>query len=88
VTLAVPVCAACGNASFPRPLLCPFCGGADWRDEAVDRGILEARTENTGTVIGSVRLAAGPLVIVRLERDVPAGSEVELDGSGGAVVAR
>jgi uncharacterized OB-fold protein len=88
MTLLVPVCTACSRAAFPPRLLCPQCGGAQWRDEPVEHGVLEGRTDAAEAVVGEVRLALGPVVVVRLECDVAVGTEVLLDGSNGVVVAR
>jgi uncharacterized protein len=87
VSLRVPVCTACGRPVFPRRLLCPDCGGADWRDEPVDTGVLEAATERDARV-GAVRTQLGPLVIARLETDAQPGTDVPLDEDGDVPVVR
>ena len=87
MSLRVPVCAACGRAAFPRRLLCPDCGGSEWRDELVDAGVLEAATQRDARV-GAVRTSLGPLVIARLEVDARPGADVPLDEDGGVPVAR
>jgi uncharacterized protein len=87
VSLRVPVCTACGRAVFPRRLLCPECGGSEWREEAVERGTIEAASERD-TRVGGVRTPLGPLVIARLESDAAPGTEVELDEDGDTPVAR
>lgn len=87
MSLNVPVCTACGRAAFPRRLLCPECGGAEWRDEPVDSGVVEAATERDARV-GAVRTRLGPLVIARLETDAGAGDEVALDQDGDVPVVR
>ncbi len=72
---------------FPRRLLCPDCGGAEWREEQVENGALEATTERDVRV-GAVRTPLGPLVIARLESGATPGTEVLLDHDGDVPVAR
>ena len=88
MSVRVPVCAACGRAAFPQPLLCPACGAMQWRSEPVDTGVLEAATERDGIRVGAVRTPLGPLLIARLQTDQPPGAEVTLDEDGGVPVAR
>ena len=80
MSFRVPVCAACGRAVFPRRLLCPDCGGTQWRSESVDAGVLEATTERDGA--GAVRTPLGPLLIARLERNPRPDAEITLDEDG------
>lgn len=87
MSLRVPVCTACGRAVFPRRLLCPDCGGSEFRDEPVDTGVLEAASERDARV-GAVRTALGPLVIARVEGDAGLGDEVPLDEDGDVPVVR
>jgi uncharacterized protein len=86
VSVSVSVCLACGRAVFPRRLLCPDCGGTQWRSESVDAGVLEATTERDG--VGAVRAPLGPLLIARLERNPRPDAEITLDGDGAVPVAR
>ncbi len=88
MTFRIPVCAACAAAVFPPRLLCPRCGGAEWREEAVEQGVLEGRTERNGTGIGAVRTPLGPVVVVRLEGEAAAGDTVSLDDENGVPTAR
>ena len=88
MSLPVPVCTACGRAVFPRRLLCPDCGGAEWRNESVNAGVLEAATERDGVRVGAVRTPLGPLVVARLESEPQPGSEVTLDADGDVPVVR
>lgn len=87
MSLRVPVCASCGRPVFPRRLLCPDCGGAEWREEQVASGVLEAVTEREVRV-GAVRTPLGLLALARVESDAAPGSEVTLDQDGDVPVAR
>ena len=97
MTSAVPVlvCEQCGAALFPARLLCPRCGGSRWREEPVDAGVVEETTVvrrapgglRRPVLLGSVRLAAGPVVIARLEPGVEAGARVRVSMEGGVPVA-
>lgn len=87
MSLRVPVCAACGRSVFPRRLLCPDCGAADWSEEQVEGGVLEAAAEREAKV-GAVRTTLGPLAIVRVESGAMAGADVALDQDGDVPVAR
>lgn len=87
MTLRIPVCASCGRAVFPQRLLCPACGGREWRAEPVERGVLEAAAEREARV-GAVRTPLGPLVIARVESDAAVGGIVTLDEDGDVPVAR
>ena len=87
MSLQVFVCAACDRAVFPRRLLCPDCGGAEWREEQVASGVLEAAAEREVRV-GAVRTPLGPLAVARIESDAEPGAEVILDQDGDVPVAR
>jgi uncharacterized OB-fold protein len=87
VSLRVFVCEACGRAVFPRRLLCPDCGGSEWRPEAVEAGVLESVADQGDVRLGAVRTPLGPLVIARVEGEQQAGVEVSLDADGDVPVA-
>ena len=88
MSLGVYVCEACGRAAFPRRLLCPDCGGAEWRRELVEAGVLEALTEWRQVRIGAVRTPLGPLVVARVEGEQRPGAEVPLGEDGDVPIAR
>lgn len=88
MSLRLFVCAACGRTVFPRRLLCPDCGGTEWRREPVAAGVIEAATERDGIRIGAVRTPPGPLVVARLEDESRPGDDVSLDEDGNVPVAR
>ena len=87
MSLPVFVCESCGRAVFPRRFLCPVCGGSEWREEAVDDGVLEAAAEREVRV-GAVRTRLGPLAIARVESAAEPGARVALDQEGDTPVAR
>ena len=87
MSLHVFACASCGRAVFPRRLLCPECGGTEWRREAVEAGVLEAIADQGDVRLAAVRTAAGPLVIARLEGDPQVGGDVLLQEDGDVPVA-
>lgn len=87
MSLHVFVCTACSRAVFPRRLLCPDCGGAEWRREPVDAGVLEAVTEGGDVRVGAVRTPLGPLAVVRVEGEQQPGAEVHLGEDGDVPVA-
>jgi uncharacterized OB-fold protein len=87
VSLRVFVCEGCGRAVFPRRLLCPDCGGAAWRDEQVEAGVLEAVTARGDVRVGAVRTPLGPLVIARVEGEQQPGANVSLGEDGDVPVA-
>jgi uncharacterized OB-fold protein len=90
MSLSIPVCVACGEATFPALLLCPSCGGSDWRVEPVETGILEASTvtARNDVTVGFVRVPLGPLAVARVEGGPEVGHEVALDQDGLVPVAR
>jgi hypothetical protein len=88
MSLRIPICAGCGRAVFPQRLLCPDCGGAEWRHEPVDAGVLEAATERAGVWVGFVRTSLGPVVVARVEGGHHRGAEVMIDEDGDVPVAR
>jgi uncharacterized OB-fold protein len=87
MSLRLFVCGSCGRAVFPHRLLCPDCGGAGWRREPVDDGVLEAVADRGDVRLGAVRTRSGPLVIARVDRDSKAGATVQLDEDGDVPVA-
>jgi uncharacterized OB-fold protein len=91
------VCLSCGRAAFPRPLWCPVCGADEWSEEELGAGRVEETTlvrRAPGRVLdppsrlGTVRLDAGPPIVVRLAAGASAGSRVWVELDGGAPVAR
>jgi uncharacterized OB-fold protein len=88
VSLRVYVCESCGRAAFPQRLLCANCGARDWREEAVESGVVEAVADRGDVQLGFVRTGLGPLVIARVEGDAAAGAEVSLAQDGEVPVAR
>lgn len=88
MSLTVFVCDSCGRAAFPQRLLCPFCGARDWREEAVETGVLEAVADRGEVRLGAVRTALGPLAIARVEGQGKEGAEVLLGEDGEVPVAR
>lgn len=90
MSLSIPVCATCGEATFPAMLLCPSCAGSDWRFESVETGVIEgcATTAHDGLGVGLVRVALGPLAVARVEGDSELGDEVALSQEELVPVAR
>ncbi|MGH2874344.1 MAG: Zn-ribbon domain-containing OB-fold protein [Solirubrobacteraceae bacterium] len=90
-------CEACGAGLFPERLRCARCGGLRLVAAAAGPGAVEQETvlprspdrQQPGPIrLGSVRLAAGPVVIARLGEGVRAGAGVRLSrDAGGAVWA-
>ena len=94
--LVVWVCRTCGRAAFPRRALCPACGGASWRHERAEEGVVEEITtvkhaveaaDRPAVILASVRLDTGPVVVARLERPADPGTRVGLAAVDGAPVA-
>lgn len=82
MSFSVAVCARCGLAAWPRPALCRRCGSQRFGSVVAPDGVLEEVSEGLGTV----RLAAGPVVIARVE-DAAAGDAVALEVRDGAPTA-
>jgi uncharacterized protein len=94
--LPIWVCSACGHAVFPHRLLCPRCGGAEWRTEEVGSGVVEEvttlRRAPGGPIavpvpLGAVRLEGGVVVVARLEGGLEPGDSVRLEYRDGVPVA-
>lgn len=95
--LPISVCSTCGHAVFPRRLLCPRCGGAEWRNEEVSSAVVEEvttlRRAPGGPIavpvpVGAVRLEGGVVVVARLEGGLEPGDPVRLEYRDGVPVAR
>ncbi len=76
--LRVPICAVCAHAIWPPRPLCPACGSMTFNESPVVAGSVEETTANVEHLIASVRSDAGPTIIARLQRSVPAGARVSL----------
>jgi flavin reductase (DIM6/NTAB) family NADH-FMN oxidoreductase RutF len=95
--LFVSVCLPCGYVAFPERLLCPHCGEERWKLREVREGLVESRTRlhrapgrdyRPPVAIALVRVPGGPLVVARLESEVPTSRVVTLALERGAPVAR
>lgn len=89
--LTIPACARCGHAVWPPRSLCPVCGSPDWTPLAAADGVVEERTtvtapDGTTAILGSVRLAAGPVVVARAAEAAP-GEAVHVTLRDGALTA-
>jgi uncharacterized OB-fold protein len=91
--LAYDVCRSCGLAVFPPRALCARCGSASWRRHVAQGGVLEDATTlrrapgglPDGPIrLGTVRLDAGPAVVVRLHGEAAPGARVALETVDGA----
>lgn len=73
---------------FPVRILCPRCGGSEWRRERVDAGVVEEVTivRDKAVPIGSVRLEGGPAIVVRLGPEAEPGIRIRLVAEGEAPV--
>ena len=82
------VCESCGKTMFPRRLLCPQCGGREFRDEQVETATLDDFADRGDVKLGQVR-ARDAIVIARVEVDEPQrGMRVTLSMDDGVPVAR
>ena len=43
-SFTIDVCATCGYAAYPPRILCPGCGGTEWRRRLADTGVIEETT--------------------------------------------
>jgi uncharacterized protein len=94
--LNVFACVACANAEFPRRLLCPACGAAEFVEVDASRGCVEetttlhhrpGRAGGEAAYLGTVLTGAGPRVIARLAQALVAGTVVTLRvDSDGAIL--
>ena len=75
---AVPACDACGRALWPPRPVCPRCGGTAFTDVPAGEGVIEEATQTAQAALASIRLAAGPVVIARLESPAGPGEAVTL----------
>lgn len=90
-------CKTCGALYFPRRLICRACGHDTWTDEILHDAVIEestsvvhvaGREDNVPRCLATVRTAAGPRLVVGLEKPLPDGTPVLLFDHGGAPVAR
>ena len=84
----IQVCDGCGNAMFPPRLLCPKCGSPATHEQAVHDGTLEDFAERGDVIVGTVRVAQGPILVARVVGQPQRGQTVALDVDGDIPVAR
>jgi uncharacterized OB-fold protein len=72
-------CRRCGRHAFPPPLWCPDCAGDAWDEVEAGPGTVESVTvTREGVRVGTVRLEAGPPVVVRLDDGAEVGARLIL----------
>ncbi|MBU9184431.1 zinc ribbon domain-containing protein [Burkholderia multivorans] len=85
--LEVFQCKQCGSTLFPARYFCFECGGAEWRERAVEHGRVGELTtvrrrvgaqDGGDVLLASVTTDAGPTVIARLEGAVRTGDRVRV----------
>ena len=73
-----------GAGYFPARLICPKCGNADWRDDAVHDGVVEqttivrhaaGRADWQPRHIASIRTSDGQLIVAGLEEPLPEATQ-------------
>jgi uncharacterized OB-fold protein len=87
--MTVAECVTCGYLAYPPRILCPNCGGGEWRDRPAGSGVVTEVTETReGVRVGAVRSDGGVRIIARLDPGISAGDPVELHRDGFAALAR
>lgn len=85
--LTVFRCTQCGTTLFPARYLCPHCGADQWVATPAGPGTIEETTvvrhrvgaQGAGDAhLASVRTAAGPVVVARLDQALQPGDIVTL----------
>jgi uncharacterized OB-fold protein len=84
---AVVGCTRCGLGAWPPPAMCRRCGSLEFTDVPAPTGVLEEIADAQPATLGTVRTAAGPVVVARVVGARP-GAEVALRVSDGALEAR
>jgi uncharacterized OB-fold protein len=87
--MTIAECCACGYLAHPPRLLCPSCGGGEWRSRPAGSGVVTEVTESReGVRLGAVRGDGGVRIVARLAEGIGAGDPVELLQQGKAAIAR
>lgn len=77
------VCASCARTWFPRPLVCPACGGRAWGSVTLSTGRVTQVTTRIDSEEGPITLAEvradqGPILLARCLGDVETAARVRL----------
>ena len=89
-------CRVCAEVHFPAHLSCAKCGAMDFETISTQQGILEqitvlnrrvGATDAEPVCIGLVRTEAGPLLIARINGNLPINTRVTLNSDGATPVA-
>jgi len=87
--LTVAECCGCGYLAYPPRILCPNCGGGEWRSRPAGRGVVTEVTESReGVRLAAVRSDGGVRIVARLLDEAAAGDRVELLREGKVALAR
>lgn len=87
--MTVAECVTCGYLAYPPRILCPNCGGGEWRSRPAGSGVVTEVTESReGVRLGAVRSEGGVRIVARLAEGIEAGDQVELLRDGHAALAR
>lgn len=90
-------CTGCGIGFFPHRLICPRCGGAAWKADRVDTGVVEqmttvryaaGRDQWEPRYIACVRTSEGQVINAGLEEPLPEQTAVKLFDRDGCPIAR
>lgn len=82
MSIIVQVCVQCAAHYFPFRELCPNCGGRSFGEATAQQGFVERVSAlASGTILATVSIDLGPVVVARVVAPVAIGEGVALTSS-------
>jgi uncharacterized protein len=91
--MTISECVSCGYLAYPPRILCPNCGGSEWKRRPAGSGVVTEVTvrrpvfDEEPTPLAAVRTEDGVRIVARVPEGTEVGDRVELVQEGTIAIA-
>jgi uncharacterized OB-fold protein len=92
--MTISECVTCGYLAYPPRILCPNCGGSEWKRRLAGSGVVTEVTvrrpvfNEEAMPLAAVRSEDGVRIVARVPEGTEVGDRVELVQEGSIAIAR